>query len=185
MVHYRAGQPAAVCRDIAIGRCESHEDFIVEFEIGFFQTWPRSGFPISSSLYYICELLWAWPAADSSKAMLSWLCVPIWTRLWLLTIKYIFRSAFHLSEKDWMHIYEPPATKSSQEESIEYIRCLGIHLLYPQQYKPQPVYFLLHFWGPNPWFQRVFSENSVGMYMVRIQAGVNIVFLNYSRAVYD
>ena len=66
----------------------------------------------------------------SSKAMLSWLCVPIWTRLWLLTIKYIFRSAFHLSEKDWMHIYEPPATKSSQEESIEYIRCLGIHLLY-------------------------------------------------------
>ena len=54
MVLYRAGQPAAVvCRDIAIGRCESHEDFIVEFEIGFFQTWPRSGFPISSSLYYI------------------------------------------------------------------------------------------------------------------------------------
>ena len=47
-------QPTAVvCRDIAIGRCESHEDFIVEFEIGFFQTWPRSGFPISSSLYYI------------------------------------------------------------------------------------------------------------------------------------
>ena len=34
------------------------------------------------------------------------MCVPIWTRLWLLTIKYIFRSAFHLSEKDWMHIYE-------------------------------------------------------------------------------
>ena len=178
MVHYRAGQPAAVCRDIAIGRCESHEDFIVEFEIGFFQTWPRSGFPISSSLYYICELLWAWPAADSSKAMLSWLCVPIWTRLWLLTIKYIFRSAFHLSEKDWMHIYEPPATKSSQEESIEYIRCLGIHLLYPQQYKPQPVYFFYSIFGDQILVFKEFYQKILSLCMVRIQARVNIVFLN-------
>ena len=83
---------------------------------------------VSNLLLLILYLSCCEQPADSSKAMLSWLCVPIWTRLWLLTIKYIFRSAFHLSEKDWMHIYEPPATKSSKEKSIEYIRCLDIHL---------------------------------------------------------
>ena len=123
---------------------------------------------------------------DSSKAMLSWLCVPIWTRLWLLTIKYIFRSAFHLSEKDWMHIYEPPATKSWKEESIEYIRCLYIHLPYACHFKPRLVYFVLHFWKPIPCFQGCFFQKILSLCMVRIQE--QFVFVIKSRLwcrVYD
>ena len=123
-------------------------------EIGFFQTWPRSGFPISSSLYYI----WA---AVSSQQIAVRLCSAGYVCLFGHGFDYWPSNTFFDLHSIWarkigcisMSRRQPKAEK---KESIEYIRCLDIHLLYACHYKPRPVHFSLHFWRPNPCFQRGF-----------------------------
>ena len=53
---YTTGQPPAVCRDIGIGRCESHEDFIVESKLVSSKHGRGLGFQ-SPPPYTISELL--------------------------------------------------------------------------------------------------------------------------------